>query len=153
MVGNGNPELIILGVVLGVVFGSYQDLIILERIGMKCEVCGAVDRVQKHHILYQPEFIQQLCVDCHLQAHNRVHGVGCCVGEFSKIKLSECRENFIRDWKRILPGGLSLNNRELAEKYHVTRITISSWAWKLGLRGACHVKGKKCVEKSAEKAE
>lgn len=40
----------------------------------KCEVCGATENLQLHHISYEPEITQCLCVSCHQEVHG--HGVG-----------------------------------------------------------------------------
>ena len=40
----------------------------------KCELCGATERLQRHHISYEPEITQLLCVNCHRDVHG--HGVG-----------------------------------------------------------------------------
>ena len=40
-----------------------------------CEICGSTDNLQLHHVSYEPEITQVLCVNCHKEVHE--HGVGC----------------------------------------------------------------------------
>jgi len=35
-----------------------------------CDECGSTERLQTHHILYQPPFPQVLCTKCHQEKHN-----------------------------------------------------------------------------------
>ena len=48
-----------------------------------CEICGATENIQEHHISYEPEIKQFLCVDCHKVVHN--HGVGKAPGWSTKL--------------------------------------------------------------------
>jgi len=41
---------------------------------LKCEECGSIENLQKHHVSYDPEEIQILCNVCHFNFHG--HGVG-----------------------------------------------------------------------------
>lgn len=39
-----------------------------------CERCGTRENIQTHHLSYDPEITQYLCVNCHQKVHG--HGVG-----------------------------------------------------------------------------
>ena len=42
---------------------------------MSCRVCGSTENLQVHHISYEPEETEILCMEHHLEIH-KTHGVG-----------------------------------------------------------------------------
>ena len=56
---------------------------------MKCELCGATENLQVHHLSYEPEVTQVLCMNCHQKQHPE-HGIGrsLCQVEGSPIWLT-----------------------------------------------------------------
>lgn len=90
-----------------------------------CSKCHSTERLQLHHISYDPEIIIWLCIDCHLAAHKNKHGVGIYDGwkGYSKedIKL------FAKLWKK---------GKTYAEIHGIlgaTWNTLSKWRKKLEL--------------------
>ena len=57
---------------------------------MKCEICGATENIQKHHIQYNPTITQYLCVDCHREKHG---------GHYTGVPSDSLHKMRIRDEK------------------------------------------------------
>lgn len=55
---------------------------------MKCEICGATENIQRHHIRYNPAIIQYLCVDCHREKHGG-HYTGVSSDSLHKMKIRD----------------------------------------------------------------
>lgn len=89
----------------------------------KCEICGARGNIQKHHISYEPEIIQLLCVDCHEAVHN--HGVGKAPGWTPLFKWLKT------DAETLFKEGAT--NNEVANACGISYPTASHWRKKLGL--------------------
>ena len=88
-----------------------------------CEICGTTENIQKHHVSYEPEIIQLLCVGCHKAVHN--HGVGKALGWTPLFKwLKEDAEILFKE---------GATNREVAKACDISRATASHWRKKLGL--------------------
>lgn len=102
-----------------------------------CEICGATENIQKHHVSYEPEIIQLLCVDCHKAVHN--HGVGKASGWNS---LFEVLRN---DAGLLFKEGAT--NKEVAKACDISYATASHWRKKLGLRGLISKKSQKSLSK------
>ena len=88
-----------------------------------CEICGATENIQEHHISYEPEIKQFLCVDCHKAVHN--HGVGKAPGWTTKLF-----ELLRSDAKMLFKEGAT--NKEVANACSVCPVTASHWRKKLG---------------------
>jgi len=89
----------------------------------KCEICGATEKIQRHHISYEPEIIQLLCVDCHKTVHN--HGVGKAPGWTTLF------EGLKTDAEILYKEGAT--NKEVAKVCDISYATASHWRKKLGL--------------------
>lgn len=90
----------------------------------RCEICGATEKIQRHHISYEPEIIQLLCVDCHRAVHN--HGVGNAKGWTTKLF------GFLKtDAEILFKEGAT--NEEVAEVCGISYVTASHWRKRLGL--------------------
>ena len=98
-----------------------------------CEMCGATEKIQRHHTSYEPEIIQFLCVDCHKTIHN--HGVGKAPGWTSLFEwLKEDAEILFKE---------GATNDEVANACDISYATASHWRGKLGFIGATKIqKGK-----------
>ncbi len=94
--------------------------------GAVCEICRTTEQIQKHHVSYEPEIIQLLCVDCHKKIHR--HGVG--KAEGYEIKMS----NDIKD-SIIMLFASGATNKEIAKVFDVSYATASHWRMKLGFIG------------------
>ena len=89
-----------------------------------CEICGTTEEIQEHHISYDPEIKQFLCVTCHQKKHG--HGVGKAKGWTTKLsKLLKI------DAKLLFKEGAT--NKEVANVCNITPVTASHWRKKLGL--------------------
>ena len=89
----------------------------------ECAICGARENLQKHHVSYEPEIIQLLCVDCHKAVHN--HGVGKAPGWTPLFGwLKEDAEILFKE---------GATNKEVAKACDIFRATASHWRKKLGL--------------------
>lgn len=89
----------------------------------RCYICGRKDKLQYHHILYQPISVTiRLCRFCHAKIHN--HGTGSGFGEWKKypIRIYPFRifEDFSKDWEK-------LTNEQLSQKYKVSVMTLYKW--------------------------
>ena len=89
----------------------------------KCDICGTTEDLQNHHISYEPEIIQVLCVGCHEELHG--HGVGksenCPL--FDKLK-----DDFIT-----LSNNGMIPRTEVAEKLGISYMTAYLWDKKLNI--------------------
>lgn len=90
----------------------------------KCEICGATENIQEHHISYEPEIKQFLCVTCHEAVHN--HGVGNPKGWSTQLF-----EILKTDVKILFKAGAT--NGEVARACDISMATASHWRKKLGL--------------------
>ena len=89
-----------------------------------CEICGTTEEIQEHHISYDPEIKQFLCVTCHQKKHG--HGVGKAKGWTTKLsKLLKI------DAKLLFKEGAT--NKEVANACNISPVTASHWRKKLGL--------------------
>ena len=103
-----------------------------RRIGIKrgemknkiCDICGAEDNLQVHHISYEPEVTQNLCVSCH-QKQRPYHGVGKSNNSplFDKLK-----EKFIQ----LSEGGRKTRNT-VTKTLGISYMTAYLWDKKLGI--------------------
>ena len=59
----------------------------------ECEICGTTENLQEHHISYEPEIKQTLCVKCHQKQHNG-HGVGSSRGNGCHPLFDELKDKF-----------------------------------------------------------
>ena len=94
----------------------------------KCEICGATKNLQRHHISYEPEILQSLCVACHRNIHG--HGVGSVgfTGTGANL-LENAHEEIIM----LCEAGAS--NTEIANAIGVGAQTVSRWKGILGFGG------------------
>jgi len=106
----------------------------------KCEMCGATENIQRHHISYEPEIIQLLCVDCHKRVHG--HGVGT-VGKNGISLVNEHKEEFT------MLCEAEATNREIAKFLGINKLTVGRWKKILGFKG----KGKRFLKTKEEKAK
>lgn len=89
-----------------------------------CAICGTREEIQEHHISYNPEIKQFLCVACHQKKHG--HGVGKAKGWTTKFsKLLKI------DAKILFKEGAT--NKEVANACNICPVTASHWRKKLGL--------------------
>ena len=95
-----------------------------ETIGKVCELCGTPDDLQIHHISYDPEITQILCVSCHKKQHPG-HGVG--KSENSPM-FDELRDEFI-DLHLVMPNICSV-----AAKLEISLPTAHQWDKKTGCK-------------------
>ena len=86
---------------------------------MECELCGVVEKLQTHHISYDPEITEILCQLCHQEQHEG-HGVGLPIGW--NPKFDESKEQFSQDWN----NGLTYD--ELMGKFNISYGTVWRWA-------------------------
>lgn len=42
---------------------------IVKEMGLKCKYCGSTEKLVRHHISYEPEIIEIVCVKCHVEKH------------------------------------------------------------------------------------
>ena len=89
-----------------------------------CEICGTTENIQEHHISYEPEIKQFLCVTCHQKKHG--HGVGKAKGWTTKLS-----ELLRIDAKMLFKEGAT--NGEVAKACDICYATASHWRKKLGL--------------------
>ena len=94
-----------------------------ETIGKVCELCDTPDDLQVHHISYDPEITQILCVPCHRKQHNG-HGVG----ESTNSAM----------FRRLMPEFIDihdvvLNRRCIALALGISESTAYEWDKKLGM--------------------
>lgn len=89
-----------------------------------CEICGTTEEIQEHHISYNPEIKQFLCVTCHQKKHG--HGVGKAKGWTTKLS-----ELLRIDAKMLFKRGAT--NKEVANACNISPVTASHWRNKLGL--------------------
>lgn len=94
----------------------------------ECEMCGATEKIQRHHISYEPEIIQFLCVNCHKKVHG--HGVGTVGFKGTGAGLlNSLREEIIM----LCEAGAT--NKEIAKLIGVGKTTVSRWKKRLGFKG------------------
>lgn len=89
-----------------------------------CTYCGTIENLQEHHISYEPEVKEVICVDCHQQRYHPNHGVGHGVG--SKL-FKSIEDKFIE-----LHQTLS-SRRALAKELKISYMTAFNWDKKLGM--------------------
>ena len=89
-----------------------------------CALCGTQENLQTHHISYEPEITQVLCVRCHKGVHG--HGVGKSTNcpMFGKLK-----EEFL-----LLSEGGEKSRMFVAENLGISYMTAYLWDKKLGIR-------------------
>ena len=107
----------------------------------KCEICGATENVQTHHISYEPEILQSLCVACHRNIHG--HGVGSVGFTGTGVNLLEnARDEIVM----LCEAGAS--NTEIGNAIGVNAQTGSRWKGILGFGGQGEniKKGKKIMK-------
>lgn len=98
----------------------------------KCEMCGTTENIQEHHISYEPEIKQFLCVDCHKKIHG--HGVGKAPGWTTLFEwLKEDAEILFKE---------GATNKEVSKACDISYATASHWRKKLGLAKKRLGKGK-----------
>jgi transposase-like protein len=94
----------------------------------KCERCGATEKLQMHHISYDPEITQDLCVNCHRNIHG--HGVGSVGFQGTAANLLEnSREEVIM----LCEAGAT--NSEIANAVGVNPQTVRRGRGILGFKG------------------
>lgn len=97
-----------------------------------CELCGTTENLQGHHISYNPEIKQTLCIDCHQLQHPN-HGVGRAKGSFLFDKL---KNEFIIESDE---GRVSWTT--VAKKLGISCMTACTWGKKLGIK-RCRIGGR-----------
>ena len=88
-----------------------------------CAICGATEKIQRHHISYEPEIIQLLCVDCHKNIHG--HGVG-------KAENSPFFVKFKSAW--IIASKKGVSRRDMAREFGISYMTAYSWDIKCSIK-------------------
>ena len=113
----------------------------------KCEICGAIENLQRHHICYEPEITQFLCVNCHRNIHG--HGVGSVGFTGTGANLLENARDEI-----VMLCEAGATNTEIANAIGVGAQTASRWKGILGFGGECRIieKGNKKMEYEEERA-
>lgn len=95
-----------------------------------CERCGTKENIQEHHICYEPEIKQYLCVNCHMKAHGNKHGVGSVGFKGTNAGLlSDLREEIM------MLCEAEATNKEIAKTLGVNKATVSRWKEILGFKG------------------
>jgi transposase len=95
-----------------------------------CEKCGTRENIQTHHLCYDPEITQYLCVKCHQKAHGNKHGVGSVGFKGTNAGLlSDLREEII------MLCEAEATNKEIAKSLGVSKVTASRWKETLGFKG------------------
>lgn len=112
----------------GGIMQSLRDKV-FERDSYTCQKCRESRDLQVHHIDKNTHNnhlsnLVTLCRTCHLEEHNRKHGVG--GGEQGKIKGNESR--FIHFW------GEGKTYDEIMSFFGISFATVSNWRRKLGLQ-------------------
>lgn len=80
-----------------------------------CEECGATDNLQEHHISYEPEIKQILCVSCHQKEHPN-HGVGCGRDDYLPIRNEhKQKRNFSIEYIKTICRDLIYSKEKLTD--------------------------------------
>lgn len=95
---------------------------------MKCEICGATENLQIHHISYEPEITQILCIGCHQNQHPK-HGVGPSRGNGNHPLFDELQEEFI-----MLSDKGRTTRKEVAKRLGISYMTAYLWDKMLGIK-------------------
>jgi hypothetical protein len=90
-----------------------------------CRHCGATENLQSHHISYEPEIIQTLCVKCHLAVHENKHGVG-------KSSSSLLYKKLIDEWIK-LRKEKNMNRMRATMILGISYMTGYLWDKRLGI--------------------
>lgn len=94
-----------------------------DIIGKTCEECGSLDDLQEHHISYDPEIKQVLCVTCHKRKHPG-HGVG----KSDNAPMFDDLKDMYLHLRNTL-----LNRRSVAAELGISETTAYLWDKRLGL--------------------
>lgn len=90
-----------------------------------CDMCGAEDNLQVHHISYEPVVTQVLCVHCHQKRHPQ-HGVG---KSSNSPMFDRLKETFI-----LLSEGGGKNRSAVANALGISYMTAYLWDKKLKIK-------------------